>query len=66
LGLTGTRDEIAVHADFGPLFKAAKERVRAMEFRFVEIDDPAVSTVFEVYAAIALHTEGEFNLFETH
>ena len=37
-----------------------------MDFRVIEVEDPAVSTIFEVYAALALGTEGEFNLFETH
>ena len=37
-----------------------------MDFRFVAIDDPALSTVFEVYVAIAPGTAGDFNLFETH
>jgi hypothetical protein len=67
-GLTviGTREEIVASQGFEAVFVAAKARVRSMEFRFVRIDDPAVSTIFEVYASIALHTEGEFNLFETH
>jgi hypothetical protein len=37
-----------------------------MDFRVVEIEDPALSTIFEVYASIVLGTEGDFNLFETH
>lgn len=66
LAVVGTRDQIVALAGFDEHFTAAKQRVRAMEFRCVEINDPAVSTIFEVYVAIALHTEGEFNLFETH
>ncbi len=66
VAIAGTRDEVEALPQFEPYFTAAKHRVRTMEFRFVEIDDPALSTVFEVYASIALHTEGEFNLFETH
>jgi hypothetical protein len=66
LVLSGTRKEIAAMSDFQPYFTSAKERVRQMQFRFVKIEDPVVSTVFEVYAALALRTEGEFNLFETH
>lgn len=64
--VAGTRDEIAVDPDFGSHFRAAKRRVRQMDFRFVEIDDAATSTIFEVYASIALRTEGEFNIFDTH
>lgn len=37
-----------------------------MDYRFVTIEIPAVSAIFEVYASMALGTEGEFNLFETH
>jgi hypothetical protein len=63
LDLVGTRKEVAGLEAFAPYFAAAKERVREMEFRFVQIDDSVISTVFDVYASIALHTEGEFNLF---
>jgi hypothetical protein len=66
LQIVGTRAEVAAHPGFDQHFSAAKERVRAMEFRFVSINEPVVSTIFEVYAAIALKTEGDFNLFETH
>ena len=66
LDVTGSRKTVSALANFGALFLAAKERVRAMEFRFVEIEDPPLRTVFEVYASLALGTEGEFNLFETH
>ena len=58
--------QLAAEGAFDVLFRAAKERVRAMDFRFVAIDDPALSTVFEVYVAIAPGTAGDFNLFETH
>jgi len=64
--VVGTRIAISRHADFMPHFQAAKARVRAMEFRYVVIHDAATSTVFEVYASIALGTEGDFNLFSTH
>jgi hypothetical protein len=66
LTLMGTRKEIAATPAFQPYFTRAKERIRQMEFRFVEINDSVVSTIFEVYAALALRTEGEFNLFDTH
>jgi hypothetical protein len=57
---------IAANPDFVALFQAAKQRVRAMDFRFVVIDDAATSTVFEVYASMAFGTKGDFNLFQTH
>lgn len=62
----GTRREIAAQGAFSVKFAEAKERIRRMEFRFVEIRDPAISTIFEVYASLALGTEGDYNLFETH
>lgn len=62
----GTRAEVAAHLAFSEKFAMAKQRVRRMEFRFVAISDPALSTIFEVYASIALGTEGDYNLFETH
>jgi hypothetical protein len=42
-----------------------------MEFRYVEFnpdeaDADAFSTIFEVYAAMALGTDGEFHLLGTH
>jgi hypothetical protein len=37
-----------------------------MDFQLIEIADPVLSTIFEVYAAVALETEVDFNLFETH
>ncbi len=64
--VAGSRKQVAALPGFAPYFTAAKQRVRAMDFRVVEVVDPALSTIFEVYAAIALGTEGEFNLFETH
>lgn len=66
LELVGSRKEIAAMPDFMHYFLAAKQRVRKMEFRVIEVPVPTVSTVFEVYASIALGTEGEFNRFDTH
>jgi hypothetical protein len=64
--INGTRQQISSTSAFVPHFVAAKQRVRAMDFRILGISDPVRSTLFEVYAAVALSTEGGFNLFETH
>jgi len=64
--LVGSRKAVASMPAFEPYFKSAKQRVRAMDFRIVRVLEPTVSTVLEVYAAMALNTEGEFNLFDTH
>jgi len=66
LDVGGSRKTVSALPDFAVLFVSAKKRVRAMEFRFVEIEDPPLRTIFEVYASLALGTYGEFNLFETH
>jgi hypothetical protein len=66
LDVSGPRKTVSALPDFATLFAAAKDRVREMEFRFVEIEDPPLRTIFEVYASLALGTYGEFNIFETH
>src|SRR3982751_567034 len=66
VSLSGPRKKIQNDPAFVPYFGAAKDRVRAMDYRFVDIDWPALSTVFEVYASVALGTDADFNLFETH
>lgn len=66
LSLDGvTRRALAQEPRFVEIFRQARERVAAMDVRFVEIDDPELRTVFEVYAAVALGTL-EYNSFETH
>jgi hypothetical protein len=66
LDVTGPRKVVSKLPDFVELFQAAKSRVRAMEFRFAEIEDAPLRTIFEVYASLAFGTHGEFNVFETH
>ena len=63
--VVGTRDEVAVHPDFEPAFVEAKARVAAMEVRFLQLAEPKLRTLFEVFAAMVLGTE-KFNDFETH
>jgi hypothetical protein len=53
------REEFTVH------FVAAKRHVAAMPVRFTPENDPALRTVFEVYAPYALGTS-EFNVHEKH
>jgi predicted GIY-YIG superfamily endonuclease len=62
--VTGTRKQIATSPTFAPYFADAVRRVRGMEFRYVVVTEPAVRTVFEVYAALELKTL--HNSFETH
>lgn len=50
---------------FKKLFSEAKSRVSRMTVKFIEIDDPIIQTIFELYAALALETL-EYNDFDTH
>jgi len=59
------RSVLEADPDFAPHFDAARTSVAAMDVQFIEVPDPIVRTLFEVYAALALDT-GEFNSFETH
>ena len=60
------RETLASDPMFAAAFIAAKQRARMMDYRFVRVDSPLLSTVGEVYAAVVLGTEGDFNAFETH
>jgi GIY-YIG catalytic domain len=63
--LRQTRRALEQDPEFAAVFRAARQRVAAMEVRVIEIDDPELRTVFEVYAAVAFGT-AEHNSFETH
>jgi predicted GIY-YIG superfamily endonuclease len=63
--LSESRAELERNSNFAELFSKAKERVTKMSVRFVEVDDPIIQTLFEVYAALALQTT-EYNDFDTH
>jgi hypothetical protein len=60
-----TRRVLEADPAFAQLFEEARARVARMQVRYVEIDDPELRTVFEVYAAVAFGT-AEHNSFETH
>lgn len=62
---SATREPIEADPAFAVIFEKARERVASMDVRFIEIDDPIVRTVFEVYVARALGTDA-YNSFETH
>ena len=65
IDLSQTRRALEVAPGFAELFRAARDRVARMDIRFVEVDDPELRTVFEVYAAVAFGT-AEHNNFQTH
>ena len=59
-----TRTMLEIDPLFRDLYDQAKSRVAAMKMRVIEINDPIEQTIFEVYAALALHTA--YNDFENH
>jgi hypothetical protein len=63
IDLVRSRHELAADPRFGALFREHRERVSKMAIRAVEVDDPELRTVLEVYATVLLGTE---NSFETH
>jgi predicted GIY-YIG superfamily endonuclease len=61
--MRATRAQLTDRQAVKKAFVHAKDRVRQMEFRWVEIEDPNLEAVFEVYASMQL---GTTNDFETH
>ena len=59
-----SREDLQNDAAFAALFKESKVRVRRMHIRAVEVNDPILQTLFEVYASLELNTP--FNDFRTH
>jgi hypothetical protein len=60
-----TREQLSSDPEFAALFTATRVRVRDMDVQFIEVDDPIVRTMFEMYVALVLDTV-EYNSFETH
>jgi len=59
------RVELEKDRAFSILFSEAKQRVSKMMVQVIEIDDPVIQTLFEVYVSITLKTT-EYNDFDTH
>ena len=59
-----SRKDLQRTEGFQPVFDDAKERVRKMEVRVVDVEDPIEQTILEVYAHSVLKTP--FNSFENH
>jgi hypothetical protein len=58
------RGELEADERFKPFFTEAKEDVRAMEFRCVEIENHPLQAMFEIFASVAL--DSRYNFWETH
>lgn len=65
INISLTRKQLETNPAFAKLYLKAKERVSKMPVRVIQIDDPIMQTLFEVYAALALETK-KFNDFNTH
>jgi hypothetical protein len=59
-----SRKGLMEDSDFKAAFKAAKERIRKMEYRYVEEPDQNRQALLEIYCAIVLSTP--YNDFKTH
>jgi len=60
-----SRSQLEADPAFSELYLKAKARVSKMPVRVIEIDDPIIQTLFEVYAVMCLDTK-EYNDFDTH
>jgi hypothetical protein len=60
----GSRAGLALDSEFAAAFISAKERIRKMEYRYVEEDDQARQALLEIYCAVVLNTP--YNDFATH
>jgi hypothetical protein len=59
-----SRDGLMRDWNFTAAFEAAKERIRAMEYRYVEEADQIRQALLEIYGAVVLATP--YNDFGTH
>jgi len=60
----GSRKQLEEDPIFSTEFTRAKERIRDMDLRFIEVNDPVQQALLEIYIAITLNTP--FNDFENH
>ncbi|HZQ94706.1 MAG TPA: GIY-YIG nuclease family protein [Candidatus Sulfotelmatobacter sp.] len=60
----GSRDGLMLDPIFKAAFQSAKERIRAMEYRYVEEQDQNRQALLEIYCAVVLATP--YNDFRTH
>jgi hypothetical protein len=58
------RAELQSAPDFVPHFSGAKADLAGWDVQFIELSDPLIRTIFEVYVHVTLATD--MNSFETH
>jgi hypothetical protein len=64
IDINKTRNALESDSTFSDIFLEQKERVSGMKVRVIEINDPIIQTIFEVYVSMELNTE--YNDFDTH
>jgi predicted GIY-YIG superfamily endonuclease len=64
IDINKTRNALESDSTFRNIFLEQKERVSGMKVRVIEINDPIIQTIFEVYVSMELNTE--YNDFDTH
>jgi predicted GIY-YIG superfamily endonuclease len=62
--IEGSRKALCVEPAFADAFEQAKARVRNMDLRFVEEEDPTRQALLEIYTSVVLRTK--YNDFDTH
>lgn len=60
----GSRSHLMEDEAFVGAFVAAKERIRAMDLRYVDEADPVRQALLEIYVSVVLATP--YNDFDTH
>jgi predicted GIY-YIG superfamily endonuclease len=64
IDISQARNKLERDPVFKDIFAQAKNRVSQMRIRTIQIENPVMQTLFEVYAALALKTP--YNDFDTH
>jgi hypothetical protein len=60
IDLKQCRKDLERDSQFSPIYTDEKKRVSRMKIKVIEIEDPVIQTLFEVYAHLELQTQNEF------
>lgn len=60
INLKQRRKDLEADPLFSPIYTEEKVRVSKMKIKVIDIEDPVVQTLFEVYAHLELKTQNEF------
>ena len=64
IDINKTRKALESVSTFRNIFFEQKEKVSKMNARVIEVDDPIIQTIFEVYVSMELNTK--YNDFDNH